>query len=213
MKILQLVTKRQFRGAEIFAANLSLELIKFGHEIIFAGLYKNDNEILLVKKARNIDLLERKATIFSTLLVAKIAKLIKEERPDIIQCNGSDTLKYMVATTYFLSVTPPIVYRNISMISKWMIGSPKKIIYQKIFSKISHVSSVGNEAKEDFLKTFKYPAENVSVIRRGIPAHKVHRKLAREKVLKDFKLNSTDKIVIHMGHFSPEKNHIFLLDF
>jgi len=212
MKILHLVTKRQYRGAEIFAANLSEELIKFGHTIIFAGLYQNDTDILSVENAKNIDLSHSKSSIFSPFLVLKISNLIKEEKPDIIQCNGSDTLKYMYFASYLIPNNPPIIYRNISMISKWMIGNRKRIFYQNIFNMISHVSSVGDETLKDFLRVFNYPRTKISVIRRGIPIFEIDKAIARKKVLKEFNLKPGDKLVVHMGNFSPEKNHSFLID-
>ena len=116
MKILQMVTKRQYRGAEVFAANLSVELLNFGHQIIFAGLYRNTSSILEVKGAKNIDLVESKTGLLSVHLVRAIVKLINTEQPDVVQCNGSDTLKYVVTASYFTKKTP-ITYRNISTIS------------------------------------------------------------------------------------------------
>jgi L-malate glycosyltransferase len=210
MKILQLVTKRQYRGAEVFAANLSVELLKLGHEIIFAGLYENEKDILEVEGAENLDLSPVKKGAFSPALVHKIIQLVKNSQPDVIQCNGSDTLKYMVAASFF---TPkiPLVYRNISIISEWLSNTPKKLLYKKVFSRIDHVSSVGEEAIEDFIKTFSYPKSQTSVIRRGIPLKKVN-VLSRQDLRKELKIGENDKIAIHIGNFSPEKNHQFLLD-
>ncbi|WP_339651278.1 glycosyltransferase family 4 protein [uncultured Salegentibacter sp.] len=211
MKILQLVTKRQYRGAEVFAANLSAELIGFGHEIIFAGLYKNDSDVLEVKGATNIDLIENKSGILSTKLVRAIIKLIKTEQPDVVQCNGSDTLKYMVAASYFTNKIP-ITYRNISTISEW-IDSPFKLsIYKFLFKRVAHVTSVGSESIHDLIKTFNYPAEKTSVIRRGIPIKEVKSSQIWFRLRNELKLKDSDKIVMHIGNFSPEKNHIFLLD-
>ena len=46
MKILQIIQKPQFRGAEIFACQLSVELIKLGHEVDILFLTGNEDEIL-----------------------------------------------------------------------------------------------------------------------------------------------------------------------
>ncbi len=211
MKILQLVTKRQYRGAEVFAANLSDELIKLGHEILFVGLYKNDINILEVPGAVNIDLVKKKEGSFSIQVVQELRKTILETKPDVIQCNGSDTLKYMVAVS-FLIPKIPVLYRNISMISEWVSKGVKRQLYKKVFSRISHVSSVGEEAIEDFIRTFNYPREQTSVIRRGIPLKEVDVNFHSEKLRIELGLESTDKIVMHIGNFSPEKNHEFLLD-
>src|SRR5680860_248266 len=162
MKILQLVTSRQYRGAEVFAANLSEELIKLGHEILFVGLYKNDMNILEVPGALNIDLVKKKEGYFSIHVVQELRKTILETKPDVIQCNGSDTLKYMVAVSFLIPKTP-ILYRNISMISEWVTKGLKRHLYKKVFSRISHVSSVGDEAIEDLIRTFNYPRDRTSV--------------------------------------------------
>ncbi len=211
MKILQLVTKRQYRGAEVFAANLSGELIKLGHEILFVGLYKNDINILEVPGAVNIDLVKKKEGSFSLQVVQELRKTILETKPDVIQCNGSDTLKYMVAVS-FLIPKVPILYRNISMISEWVSKGVKRKLYKKVFSRISHVSSVGEEAIEDFIRTFNYPREQTSVIRRGIPLKQVDGDFHSKKLRTELGLERADKIVMHIGNFSPEKNHEFLLD-
>lgn len=209
MKILQLVTKRQYRGAEVFAANLSAELIEFGHEVIFAGLYQHKSEILEVEGAKNVDLYKRSGN-FSFRLVKAIVILIKTERPDVVQCNGSDTLKYMVAASFF-SPKVPITYRNISTISEWIDSRLKLRIYKALFKKVDHVTSVGSESIKDLIATLNYPEEQTSVIRRGIPIKEV--KLPFKYCLrKELNLKNTDKVVMHIGNFSPEKNHAFLLD-
>ena len=211
MKILQLVTRRQYRGAEVFAADLSAELIDLGHEIIFAGLYKNHKDVLAVEDAVNLDISFAPSGFLSTSLVKKLVKVIREKKPDIVQCNGSDTLKYMIAASFF-TLKVPIVYRNISMISEWVNTMPKKIFYKSLFRKVAHVSSVGQEALEDFVCTFNYPRARTSVIRRGIPIKELPSSKFNSELKDKLNLVEEDKLVIHIGNFSPEKNHEFLLD-
>ncbi|MCH4823805.1 glycosyltransferase [Gramella lutea] len=211
MKILQLVTKRQYRGAEVFAANLSKELINFGHSIIFAGLYKNDSNILRVEGAQNLDLSEGKSSAISISLIKTIVKLVKDANPDVIQCNGSDTLKYMVLANFYLKKRP-LVYRNISTISEWLGSDLKLTLYKKIFSRVDHVTSVGSESIQDLIETLNYPKEQTSVIRRGIPNDKLNNEDFGFELKKELGLEGDSKIVMHVGNFSPEKNHTFLLE-
>ena len=210
MNILQLVTKRQYRGAEVFAANLSSELIDLGHKLVFAGLYSNDQDVLSVANADNRDLVEEKTGAFSLKVVRRLIDLVKEVEPDVIQCNGSDTLKYMVAASFFVPNTP-ILYRNISIISQWVTSRQKRLLYKTMFKRISHVTSVGDEALEDFIRFFDYPQEQASVIRRGIPLEVVDENEASLSLKKELKLNPEEKIVLHVGNFSLEKNHLFLV--
>jgi len=211
MKILQLVTKRQYRGAELFAADLSAELIALGHDVAFVGIYENERDILVVDGADNRDLVEAKTSVFSIKIVKEITELVKEIKPDIIQCNGSDTLKYMVSASYFIE-NIPIVYRNISIISEWVNSNPKKLLYKKMFKRIAYVTSVGEEALADFIKTYEYPVTQTEVIRRGVPVKKVDEDYLAKELRRDLDFKSTTKIAIHIGNFSPEKNHEFLLD-
>ncbi len=211
MKILQLVTRRQYRGAELFAADLSSELIKLGHEVVFVGIYENDQDILSVDNADNRDLVSAKNSLFSLSIVKKIVELVKEIKPDIIQCNGSDTLKYTVSASYFFN-NVPLVYRNISIISEWISSKPKKIIYKKMFNRIAYVTSVGDESLEDFIKTYDYPRAKAEVIRRGIPKKSVDGNKLSHQLRFDMGIDEKTKIAIHIGNFSPEKNHNFLLD-
>lgn len=211
MKILQLVTKRQYRGAEVFAANLSMELIGLGHEIIFAGLYRYNKNALHVNDALNLDIAKSKTGSFSLPLVYKLVQLIKENKPDIIQCNGSDTLKYMFAASFF---TPgiPVLYRNISIISEWITSNSKRLLYKNVFRRIDHVSSVGDEAVADFISTFDYPSSRISVIRRGIPIREVEDKKILEIYRQELGIQEDERVAVHVGNFSAEKNHNFLID-
>ncbi len=210
MRILQLVTKRQYRGAEVFAATLSEELIKLGHEIYFVGLYENRKNVLSVSDAINLDLIESKRWNFSLVLIYRLSRLIKEIKPDIIQCNGSDTLKYTITASYFVT-NSPIIYRNISTISEWLNNSWTKKIYNSLFKRVDHVTSVGNESLNDLIRTFNYPREKTSVIRRGIPLVEIDKVKANYLLHEELRLSTRDKVVMHVGNFSPEKNHIFLL--
>ncbi len=210
MKILQLVTKRQYRGAEVFASNLSSELIMLGHEILFVGLYKNNKDILEVENATNIDLIENPKKPVDLVLIKKLADLVNKEKPDIVQCNGSDTLKYMALSSYITRNTP-ILYRNISIISKWITSSSQKVLYRFLFRRIQFVTCVGEQARTNFINTINYPQEKIAVIRRGIPVKQYNSEASRKILLKRFNLDQNSKLVIHVGNFSPEKNHNLLI--
>ena len=144
-------------------------------------------------------------------LVRGLINLIKHEDPDVIQCNGSDTLKYMIAASYMVK-KKPVIYRNISTISEWLGSNIKLSVYKKIFSKVDHVSSVGSESIQDLIETLGYPKNQTSVIRRGIPNKKIENKNNAVKLRNELGLAPDAKIVMHVGNFSPEKNHLFLLE-
>lgn len=213
MKVLQLVTRRQYRGAEVFAANLSAELLKLQVEILFVGIYAPPDEALEVTGANNQDLYGEKKFI-SISLVKKLSQLLKEENPDIIQANGSDTLKYAVLSRMICGKRIPIIYRNISIVSVWVGKSfLKKKFYRFLFSKVDFVTSVGHESITDLVQFFNYPKHQTRVIRRGIPIITEDKESSRRHVLQMLKLTDPHlRLVVHAGNYSAEKNHEFLVD-
>lgn len=207
-----MVTRRQFRGAEVFAANLSMELLKEKNEIVFVGLYSAPKNPLTVNGAVNIDLNGKKSKVVSLRLLWNLKKIIEREKPDIIQVNGSDSLKY-AALIKWLMPSLPITYRNISIISTWVGNNTAKLyIYRKLFSFIDYVTCVGEVARQDFIRTIGFNPEKVTVINRGIPIQFIDKKHARNTLRSKLCLDAADKIVAHVGNFSYEKNHKFLLD-
>ena len=206
-----MVTRRQYRGAEVFAAELSSLLANAGHEVLFVGLYEAPENTLSAKGARNIDLNGTKSA-FSFSLLATLKKLISKEKPDIIQANGSDTLKYAVLA----KLSRPdlkIVYRNISMVSAWSKQASFKQRFNRwLFKRVDAVTSVGQEALDDLIRTYHYPVSKAKLIRRGIPEVKTDHDVYKQKIALLFRFDPADPLLMHIGQFSPEKNHVFLIE-
>ncbi len=210
MRIIQLVTSRQYRGAEVFAAELSSQLGLKGHEITFVGLYTPNENILTAANSYNIDL-NGKRSSFSIRLFMRVLKLIKKQKPEIIQANGSDTLKYAVISKFFFPRVK-IVYRNISIVSSWAGKNYlKKKVNTFLFSKVDRITSVGEKAAADLVITYKYPPLAIKVISRGVPSYTFDRQLCRDKIVGEFSIEQPEFILLHVGNFSAEKNHRFLI--
>ncbi len=209
LTILMLVTRRQYRGAEISAYNLSKALLEKGHKVIWIGLYSNfGHDIVSIEDAENIDLPDGSGWL-SLKKIQKLRAIFEEYKPDICQANGSDTLRYLVALKMF-GYKAKLVYRNISIISKWINTKPKYYLFRFLFSKTDKVVSVGKESLQDFNQFFKFPESKAQVIRRGIPI--IQPNLSEIEVIKKkYSISNEDFVFIHIGHFSAEKNHEFLI--
>jgi glycosyltransferase involved in cell wall biosynthesis len=211
MNILMLVTRRQKRGAEVSAANLSRQLIKSGHRIIWVGLYKPGVDELKLEDAENIDLPGNDASFLSIKKSRAIAKLISKYAIDIVQANGSDTLKHAVLAK-MLNGRAKLVYRNISLVSFWLKNSTiKKIIYRWFSRRADHVVSVGKHSLKDFIETFQYDPAKISVINRGIPIQVHSREAAKMQIIEEFGLPADAKIIVWAGALSAEKNPTFMI--
>ncbi|MES2411377.1 MAG: glycosyltransferase [Bacteroidota bacterium] len=209
LTILMLVTKRQYRGAEISAFNLSKSLLEKGHRILWVGLYPHrQGHIVTLDGAVNIDL-PASSSWLSIKKLKALASLYKEHNPHIVQANGSDTLRYVVFLK-ILGFSPKIVYRNISILSTWINSRPKYILFKFLFSKTDKVISVGEEALTDFRNFFPFSADKSLVIHRGVPLISSSEKEI-SKIREQYSIQKEDFVFIHIGHFSAEKNHTFLL--
>ncbi len=186
-------------------------LVKNNHQIIFAGLYAPPANVLEVEGASHVDL-HGSRSFFSLGLLRALIRLIKKEKPDVIQANGSDTLKYAVLAKVFMPGLR-ITYRNISMISAWSKkGSLRHSFNKWLFRHVDYVTSVGEQALQDLRQSYQYPSTQTAVIRRGIPHFDYDSSVEKKKIAATFQFNANATLLIHVGQFSPEKNHQFLID-
>ncbi|MBB6327828.1 glycosyltransferase involved in cell wall biosynthesis [Algoriphagus iocasae] len=213
MKIIQLVTSRKFRGAEISAKLLSEKLLSYGHQIWFVGLYSNDNlDVLSVKDGVNIDLINRKKGGLDFNLFFQLRKLFDSIQPDIIQANGSDTFKYAVLGLLG-NKKPKLVYRNISIMSHWVKDRLLiKSFYKLLAKRVDCFVSVGELASSDLQVLLKLPSNKLIVIKRGIIAESVDKTKARSVLEEKYSIHSNDFLLIQVGSLSKEKNIEFSLE-
>lgn len=208
MTILQLVTARQFRGAEVAAASFSRIMLERGHKVLFVGIRKPSTPPLEVPGAACVDLNSGDTDSFLPTFL-RLKKLIDREQPDVLHANGSITLKYLVLAKMFYS-RARLGYRNISMVSHWIGGGLKHAVVQWIIHQTDFVTSVGEAAREDFIKTYRYPPNKIFVVRRAIPVPKqtVDRAQARERL----RIEQHSKVLLNVGNFSIEKGHDILIN-
>ncbi len=212
MIILQLVTKRQFRGAELSAWNLSRKLVEHGHTVIWVGLYPNHHEVLELDHAVNIDLPGEHKSFFNLNKARALSQVIKEHGVELIQANGAETLKYAVAAG-LLGAKRPVVYRNISQVSFWMKGSPlKKWVNGFLLKRAQWIVSVGEASRKDMVQCFPALAPKVSVIQRGVPVKIVDKPAATNFLKSSYSLGEDTRILFWAGAFSPEKNPGMLVE-
>ncbi len=212
MRILQLVTSRQHRGAELSAFFLSKQLLELGHEIYWVGLYKQNSDVLELPGAHNEDLPGNKKPFLNFDKVKALKKFIKEHKIEIIQANGSDNLKYAVAAQ-FGKRNIPLIYRNISQVSFWIKGAfLKKLFVNTLFSKVDYIVSVGKQSMKDLVEVFPAVKNKIGVISRGVPDEPAGRINSSERIRSEFGFNLNVRILLWAGSFSPEKNPAFMLD-
>jgi glycosyltransferase involved in cell wall biosynthesis len=200
LKILQLIQKKQLRGAELFACQLSNHLKEMGHSVQLIVLtdgaatlpFNGTVEILGANLNRR----------FSDWAAWKrLATMIKTFEPDIIQANAGDTLKYAVVSKWLFGWKQPIVFRNASMMSLYLKNGVVRWLNQQFLQRVANIAAVSVFTKEDLMQSLNVPSNNISVIPVGV----------EEREATPVLMDSTHLPIIHVGGFSFEKNHKGLL--
>lgn len=215
MTILQLITRRQYRGAEVFAAQLGGILIKKGVRIVFAGLYAPPEKVLEPEGADILDLSNKKngSSLISLTLMRRIARVVKKNRVDIVQANASDNLKYAVLSKKLFRWKAPIVYRNASIASAWIKNPLHKKINRWLLMQTDAIACVSKASLNDMHLQFKIPKSKLHYIPNGTPlAECMEPSEAIQKIkalIPEVEPNAL--LIFHIGAFTWEKNHEGLL--
>jgi glycosyltransferase involved in cell wall biosynthesis len=137
----------------------------------------------------------------------RLAEYIKENKPDIIQANAGDTLKFVALSKLFYRWKTPIVYRNANKVSDFITSRPKFVFNKFLVNQLQHIISVSELCRLDFINTYSISPEKTTMIPIGIEAVTVDKTLS-EDVLPYF---SSAKVIVNVASLVPEKNHEALL--
>ncbi len=133
----------------------------------------------------------------------KLAAIIKEFKPDIIQANAADTLKFAVFSKLFYRWKSPIVYRNASTISYYIKNQFSKFINSFLLRNVDRIISVSHASKRDLNGVFPFTKNKTLVVPIGIDPIKTEET--------DIVFSTLGANIIHVGSFTREKNHKGLL--
>jgi glycosyltransferase involved in cell wall biosynthesis len=208
VKILHLVQKPQLRGAEMFAAQLASHIHCNNHEVIMVFVFSGNAQLPFNGKKLSLDGKPWRRW-WNVTAWHRLAKIIKEEQPDIIQANAGDTLKYAVFSKLIFRWKQPIVFRNASTISLYIKTSLARLWNAFFFRFANKVIAVCHTSAADFARVFPQFQDRVTTIPVGIEAKDVKAQ-KRPPIANNERL--ADPVLIHVGGFTFEKNHIRLLN-
>ncbi|WP_026952183.1 glycosyltransferase family 4 protein [Algoriphagus mannitolivorans] len=201
MKIFQLIQKPQERGAELFASLLSEELIKRGHEVVLISIFEGN--ALLPFSGKQIQLRRSlRDRLWDFKGWKEFADLIKREKPDLIQANAGDTLKFSVLSRKMFGWKAPIIFRNASLMSQYISNPWVRRLNSFLLNQVDGIASVSKASQEDMNGVFTFQKPLQQVIPIGI--------LPKVRELK--KSDSGRIELVHIGGFTFEKNHFHLLE-
>lgn len=208
MKILHLIQKPQLRGAEVFTAQLSTHLQKEGHDVVLVPVFSGNATLPFNGRVIPLNASQQKK-YWDVKAWKNLATIIKTEKPDIIQSNAGDTLKYAVFSKLLYRWKQPIIFRNASTISLYIKSSIVKRLYRFIFRHTNRVISVSNASASDFGQLFPEAKGKIVTIPIGIEKEEaIDQKMFQNPFTGS--QNAGPKLV-HVGGFTFEKNHAGLL--
>lgn len=195
MRILQIIQRIQLRGAEVFACHLSNGLRSQGHVVKLVALQNGPAKLPWQEPIASIDAnLHRRFWDFQAW--KRLKMVIDEFRPDVIQANSGDTLKYAVMCRLIFSIRVPLIFRNASMVSLYIKSEPVRLLNAFFYAHTDHIISVSATSMRDFIRVFPGTSNRISLIPIGIDTETPQISAAKVPFT-----------IIHIGGFSFEKNH------
>lgn len=211
MRILHLVTVRQRRGAEVIASDLADAMCERGHEAIVVGLSKAPREPLDPKAANAIDLSRNGNPRLDLRRIIELGRLLRSIRPDVVQANGGYAVKYGVLAAKLMRLDVPIIYCNIGMSSDWLRWPGQRAWNRWLLNRTSLTAAVSSASRRDLIETYGLSEDRVLVVRRGLATEPAFGREHGRALLAQAGVPAEGPIIMHVGSYTPEKNHEGLL--
>ena len=201
MRIVQLITRPQRRGAEIFAVQLAEELVNLGHEVWVIAILTGPGGLDYSRGIITLNLVAKRRIDFYGFNL--LANKLNEIKPDLVQANAADTLRYGVAAKFLSNHPFKLVYRNANTISGFIKNKPQQLYNRLLHAKVNGVISVSEHSKQDYQKLFK--AKSIQTIPIGIKPNEIDNELGQSEsaIQGDY--------LLFIGSLVPEKDPLSLL--
>ena len=217
MRIMHVITRREFRGAEVVARDLCSELAKRGHQVCLTGLFRpprpEEANRLTEHLPDVIDLGGPQRRGFSLRIMLALRKAINQFRPDIVQANAFNALRFAALVRFLTRAKWPLLYRNVGIASQWITLPGQRLWGNLLLRQVDQVVSVSEESRDDFAATYRIAKSRIRVTRQGVSVPSVLESAKWRRQLQELiGCAQDDPLLVHVGNFAPEKNHIGLLE-
>ncbi|GIU83250.1 MAG: hypothetical protein KatS3mg008_0025 [Acidimicrobiales bacterium] len=199
MRILQVVTDDDRRGAQVFATLLGAELARRGHHVETVGLASGRADRSLGVRVLG----DRR------LAAATIRRLRRLSRGfEVVVAHGSSTLPASVAATFGLGV--PVVYRQIADPVFWAARWDRRLRVAAYLRRVSRVVALSETTRRQVCELFWLDEQKVHVVPNGVPVPE--RLPARDEARARLGLGPEDRVVAYVGALVREKGVRLLVD-
>jgi len=204
MKIMQIIPYFCFGGAETMCENLTYGLTEMGHDVTVVSLYNKQTPISRRMEEAGIRILylDKKLGL-DVSMVSKLARLMRQERPDVVHTH-LDVIKYAVAAAKLCGIRRCLhTVHNVAQ--EEAEGRLQKII-NTIYFKLgwSVPVALSPEVRKTIVSFYGLKENRVPMIYNGVDLGKCCRKTS-------YALAEPAQL-LHIGRFNEQKNHKGLLD-
>lgn len=203
MKVIQVIPNLCMGGAETMCETLTLELIKQGVDVKIVSLYDYQTPITqrLSRAGVEIEFLNKKGGM-DLSIIKKLKNIFIRENPDVVHSHLGAQKYAMIAAK---KARIPSRVHTVHSVADKELSRIDKILAKRFYKKHGVVPVALSEMVQETVKNvYKLPLDLVPIIVNGINLSKCLKK-------SDYSFGDTIK-VLHIGRFSPEKNHKGLID-
>lgn len=203
LKILQIIQRSQLRGAEIFACQLSEQLINTGSKVDVLVLFGEQSSVLPFTLSFQYLQANEKSRWMDFDGYKRLSEFIKKGNYDIVQANAGDTLKYATLSKKIFGWKSKLIFRNANKISDFLKSKPKLILNKWLMKELDGVASVSEECKLDFISTFSWNKKSIECLPIGIKNNYVK----PHNSLQEIGISGAGPFLLNVAGFVKEKNH------
>lgn len=193
MKVLLIIHRHQARGQELVASQLGEEFLSRGMEVRVVSLYPGDFSLPFFGTISCLNL-HSSISVWNLQKWFEFSRWVADFDPDIIQANGGDTLKFLALTSFLLPKKAKRIFNNGGVMGYYLKSTFQKRLNAFFLSRMNGLVSVSDYSRSDLDKLFNPTAPHQVIPVSVIPPDQ----------------QETDNVEftwIHIGGFTPEKNH------
>jgi len=203
MKIIQIMPQFGLAGAETMCENLSYELKKSGHNVIVLSMYDYQSPITerLEKEGIDVRYLGKKLGL-DLSIIGKMIKIFKAEKPDVIHTHLY-VMKYAIPAAIIAGVKKRVhTVHNIAVKENDYIARKINNIFYKMFRVIP--VALSDLIRDSIVEEYRIKKERIPVVYNGVNLSKC--------IPKNEYSFEGNFIILHIGRFSNQKNHMRLVE-
>ena len=214
IRVMQLVSALNFGGLEMLVVDLADKLDKHRYEPVVCCLQMGP----LIERIRDKEIklihIEKKPGLDYGLIL-KLAKIVKQERIDILHSHNKAVLLYGVLAAK-IAGTPLIHTRHgRGIVEQFNILSRKMLMRRTLYHLVDLIVSVSHDAAKAALQIYRVPKKRLITIHNGVNVEKYSKRLSAvdiQQIKQRIGIGEHDLVIGNVARLSLEKAHDTLLE-